>query len=289
MKSRCYLLSNGDGPEFKASVNTRKCVFKSLVKKYDVENIILKTDDWLEKVAKISPQSFCFLATHGSFGEDGTLQKILEENNIRHTHSAAMVCSILANKHKSKLKFKSLNLPTPNWYYLGKFYGEDEKGCQGKKPHFWIEKPINGGSKMGIKKSKNSKLVNRNLIFEDYIDGNFEVSVSVLRNIKEVISLAPLTRSRFLFGSVCGEVDARISDEVLNQCSCMAKEFYIANSCNGIIKVDFLIDKKLKPWAIEVDAIPGLALYNAATVSAQKIGLSYDDLISKIIIDIPKL
>ena len=275
---------NADGLEQKASKDSAKDMLIAVQDIYNVELLRLSKDKWVKQIERIKNNSICLLATHGDFGENGSLQKMLEVKKIVHTHSAAVVCGILLNKHLSKLVYKSLGIKTPPWYFDGKIYGKSV----GSQPiTTLVKKPLFGGSKAGIRKVKKvSKKTNNLNIYEEYIAGSAQISVGVLGSGKNILALAPLAGKRDLFSIGKFHIDdIKISQAAAKKCEDRAKQIHIALGCRGITKTDFLLGRGNTIWAIETDAIPGLSKNNAVSVSANKLGISYNELIKLIIED----
>lgn len=277
-----YILVNSDGIENMASKRSGNAVFDVMRNFDNIELLELSKKKWSHCIEKINQEDICFLVTHGDFGEDGSLQKILEVRKISHTHSSAITCGILLNKHLTKLMYKSLGIKTPRWNFDGVMYG-GEVGVSG-----WIQKPLFGGSKIGIKRVGgilNQK--NRKNIFEEFIDGKVQISVGILGSGQNIKALPPLVRERELFASKKIKViGSEANQEVLKTCESWAKKTHIALGCKGITKTDFLLDNKNVIWAIETDAIPGLSKDNAVVIAAGNAGISHSRLINYIIKDL---
>ena len=119
---------------------------------------------------------------------------------------------------------------------------------------------------------------------ETIIEGRFEVGVSVLRDKKRILALEPITRLRNQnhFG-VLEETEEKLDNNVIEKCKKYALHFFQVLDCYGVTKTDFLIDESNSIWAIETDAIPGLSMSNATSIAASRSGLSYKNLISKVL------
>ncbi len=276
---------NADGPEELASILSAKDVFRAVKFFYDPTLLKLTKDNWFRKIQTLDKGSICILTTHGDFGENGSLQKVLEIKKIAHTHSPATVCGILLNKHLSKMFYKSLGISTPSWYFNDNIYGCKLNKMFSKK---FVKKPLLGGSKVGIKKVNNisSGDVDQ-YIYETYVDGSIQISMSILGSGENALSLAPVIRKRPLFAASKYSISYnKIDQRIIDKCGAWAKKIHISLGCRGVTKTDFLLDKYGEIWAIETDAIPGLSKTNAISISAERSGLSYRELVSKILQDV---
>jgi len=239
----------------------------------------LSRENWVDPIRSLDPTTLCFLATHGDIGENGTLQSFLESHSLRHTHSDATTSALLTDKHATKLIYTALDIPTPSWKNMGTQFGEPV-------PHVsFLEKPRFGGSKRGIKHA-NSHNANNNpeILYEEVIEGSYEISIPVLRDKDAHIALSPIVRQRTTsdLGNLEDANDSALKPEILQYCQHQAARLSRALNCYGVTKTDFVINEKGDAFAIETDAIPGLCRTNATSLAANKAGITYDQLLKKI-------
>jgi|GEM_PF-6257513 len=278
MTTQPYILYFTDSPEAEASTQTAKDMSQVIERACILP---MNRDTWQSKIVKLKgTNSLCILATHGGIGEDGVLQSFMESLGVIHTHSSAQASIMMTHKHTTKLVYRALDIPTPAWSY-GQF--TSDKFPENIKI---IQKPVKGGSKRDIGIKNNTQHVDNGLkyIYELYVEGIYEVSVPVLRQGSQHIALSPIVRLR-RSGSIGHLVDVSsesLEAQILKDCKIMAVKFSEAVNCFGITKTDFVIDIHSNPWAIETDAIPGLARNNASALAAEKAGISYKDLIGAI-------
>lgn len=285
-----YILVNADGKEKVASMLSFRDVKDVMKEIVDIKVIKLNAKKWQHQIKKIKARSLCFLLTHGGFGENGSLQQSLKNRDIFYTHSDATVCGILSNKHLTKLVYLSLGIKTSCWKFDGQVYACKKKE---KLTCSLVYKPLFGGSKMGIKILENTlQKGGENNIFEKFIDGELEISVCVLNAGKNIKVLSPVIRKRKIFASsvIKGKngnegFELEVEKNILDTCKSYAKRIHSSLRCNGVTKTDFLLDKKGNVWAIETDAIPGLAKNNATAIAAKKSGIGYKNLIKYIMND----
>ena len=112
------LLTGGSSAEREVSLATAETIGNSLMRlNIAFTNIDVSEVDWLDVLKSMRPV-VAIIAVHGTFGEDGTLQRILEENNITHTGSTADVASLTFNKRQTKKALKAIGIPMANDYTL---------------------------------------------------------------------------------------------------------------------------------------------------------------------------
>ena len=283
---KCFLLLNPDGLELAASRKTARDMALALKHKSALKILKLKSNNWIKQINELAEKEsnnfFCLLATHGGFGENGELQRLLEAIKIPHSHSSAAACSVLANKHKTKLLYQRLGISTPSWIFRGSFFPGNFKS------KFFVKKPIYGGSKNGLVlfEGKPPRNDSKN-IYENLVPGTLEICIGVLGNGHGSIAFSPIVRKRSIRKiSEVNNTKAKVDKAFVRQCQQWAKKIHTSLDCRGITKTDFLLDGSKKIWAIETDAIPGLSRENAVVLAADKRGLSYGQLISKIISDL---
>lgn len=280
---KVLILYNIDGRESEASFATARDVFNAIKETYNAELFPLKKIDWQESIKKIDPiKSICYLATHGGYGEDGSLQKALSELSIIYTHSRYKTCKILIDKHATKKAYCKMGLPTPAWYYRGEYYPIPLE----RSLKYVIKKSNTGGSKKQITFTNfNYSQLSNDFIYESIVQGTHEVSIAVLRRGKQHVALSPIIRSRLIYQKYSGV--KKSNDNKLDMVCNLAKEYAIKVSkyfnCYGITKTDFLINQNNNLFLIETDAIPGLSRSNASSIAAKKIGIDYNSLVSIII------
>lgn len=280
--TKCFILYFTDSPEIRASEQTVNDVYSVLSALVPTKILQLNSKNFVHKINKISDDTICFISAHGGIGENGVLQSILKMNGIYFTHSDAHACAILSNKHSAKLLYRELSLKTPNWIFRDRQYGNlfSTKAL--------IEKPISGGSKLGIKIVKKVKN-NSNNIYEELIHGNLEVGVGVVGSDKTIIVLEPVIKIRDInkIGKLMEPTkDIKISKKTLNRCKKMALLIHKSLNCHGITKTDFILDKKGNIYVLETDAIPGFSKKNMVSIGANKMGLSYKNLVTNVLNDI---
>jgi len=140
-----YLLSNREGKEVEASRSSAKDIKAVLCHEFNIVTLELGGRSWVSQLNEIKKKGLYFLTTHGGFGENGSLQSYLEASRKTYTFSQSATCGILANKHFTKLVYKSLEIKTPDWCFDKKLFGSHGLSGEG-----FVEKPIQGGSKFGI-------------------------------------------------------------------------------------------------------------------------------------------
>ena len=239
-----------------------------------------------------------FIALHGPNGEDGTIQGFLDLLGVSYTGSGVLASALGMDKIYSRRLFVQAGLNVPKYLVISKNDLPNKVFNKFKLPVFI--KPSNQGSSVGVSKvtkksdlKKASKLAfgfSDLAIVEEYLRGR-EITVPILGNENPlalpVIEIVPKTdffdyKAKY-DEKLCEEiVPARISKELTSDAQKAAILAYLTLGCRGFGRVDMIIkDKKI--YVLEVNTIPGLTPVSLFPKSAASAGISYPQLLDKII------
>lgn len=296
------LLSGGISSEREVSINSGNQVFEALSKtKYDIRRYDPKTD--LKKLVSDAEEiDFALLILHGPFGEDGTIQGMLDLLNIPYQGSGVIGSSVAMNKLTSKQLYMQHGLPTPLFVNLRKGEDYDGKSIINKLKLPIVVKPVQAGSSVGMSIVKVEKdldaaiekafAVDNNILLEEYIEGT-ELTCGVLGNDEiealPVIEIIPGEdceffdyEAKYVPGKTEEICPARISPEITEEVMKLAIEAHRALVCKGYSRTDFLMrDEKL--YILETNTIPGMTATSLLPQSAQEAGYSFSELLDKLI------
>lgn len=242
----------------------------------------------------------CFIALHGRFGEDGTVQGALELLGIPYTGSGVMASAISIDKVMTKRVWLAEGIPTPRYTLLRR--GSYDAGQVARVPADLglpvIVKPAREGSSIGVAKVEAladmqaavdaSAALDADVLCEQFVAGD-EVTCPVLGTGDEARAL-PVIRivapagnydyqnkyftddTQYLVpcGLPAGE-EAAIQELVLKA--------YRVLGCRGWGRIDVMIDARTrKPWLLEINTSPGMTGHSLVPMSARAAGISYEDL-----------
>jgi D-alanine-D-alanine ligase len=240
--------------------------------------------------------SRCFIALHGRFGEDGTVQGALELMGIPYTGSGVMASSISMDKVMTKRIWRFEGLPTPAWRQVESAAQTRAAFAELGAP--MIVKPAREGSSIGFTKvmdigqcdaayalaSKHDALV----LCEQFVAGD-EVTCPVLGSSDQPQAL-PLIRivapegnydyqNKYFTDTTQYLVPAGLlpgEEEAIQAAVCRA---YQVLGCRGWARADVMIDAKTrKPYLLEINTSPGMTGHSLVPMSAKAAGISYEDL-----------
>jgi D-alanine-D-alanine ligase len=237
-----------------------------------------------------------FIALHGRYGEDGTIQGALELLGIPYTGSGVLASALAMDKWRTKLVWQAAGIPTPPYALLDR--NSDFKAVVASLGLPIMVKPANEGSSIGMSKVRAAAdleeayalAVNYDklVIAERFIDG-IELTAAVLGD--EPLPLIKLETPRDFYDYDAKYVtdDTRYiipcglsaSAEAAVQQQVMAA--FRALGCSGWGRVDLMLDAAGKPYFIEVNTSPGMTDHSLVPMAARHVGLSFEDLVVRIL------
>lgn len=236
-----------------------------------------------------------FIALHGRYGEDGTVQGMLELMKLPYTGSGPLASSLAMDKVMTKKVWIEEGLPTPAYVALTQEAGLDDVAAQLGLP--LIMKPPHEGSTMGVTKvtsvsqmAEAYRLAARFdavVLAEQFIDGR-ELTVPVLggrydaRALPIVEIVAPGGNYDYEHKYISNDtqyicpahLDAALTERIMR----LAEHSYQVLGCEGWGRADFMLDRQGKPWLLEMNTSPGMTSHSLVPMGAKSTGMSYEEL-----------
>lgn len=259
-----------------------------------------------QDLAQLAAQKFdrVFIALHGRYGEDGTLQGALEQLGIPYTGSGVMACAISMDKIMTKRIWLSHGLPTPRFMTLDKHAGSEQ--LQGVARELGLPlmlKAPHEGSTIGISKVESPQAMQAGfddcaryddtVLAEAFIRGR-ELTVPVMGAGRDARAL-PVVEIRAPQGNYDYEhkyfsddteylCPAPLDDALTARIQALAVQAYNALGCAGWARVDFMLrEPDDEPFLLEINASPGMTGHSLVPMSARASGVSYEDLCLEIL------
>lgn len=293
-KIKVGVVRGGTSDERRISLRSGRAVYKAL-KRAGVPVMILDPADGKIFFRKIREIDLLFLALHGSGGEDGFLQRKLETIGIPFTGSCSHACRKSFNKEVTKRQLATLRLPTPEHVIVKK---KDWRKKAAAFPAPFFVKPLEGGSSQGIflvedfrksaEKIRRSILRYGKVLLEKKIFGR-ELTAGILGGKKlPVVEVKPKRsfydyKAKYTKGMTVYEVPARIPRKVAQKVQSLALRVYRGIGLSGFGRIDIMIDRKQRPFVLEVNSIPGLTELSLLPKAARAIGISFEELCMRVL------
>lgn len=240
--------------------------------------------------------SRAFIVLHGRGGEDGTIQALLKLMAVPYTGSGVMASSLAMNKLKTKQIWLAMGLPTPDFCIL-----DSEESCRQaleKMSLPLIIKPVLEGSSIGMSKVetedelvtawRKAQKCGGTVIAEQWIEGD-EYTAAILDD--QVLPMIKLKTSHkfYDYDAKYEAVDTQyicpcgLSEEKEAEYSRLMIQAFNAVGASDWGRVDFIVDKNNQPWLIEVNTVPGMTDHSLVPMAAKQAGISFDNLVLKIL------
>ena len=299
-KEKVTVLMGGMSAERDVSLDSGKACAKALAEiGFDVTSLDVK-DDFIEKLIKNKPDKV-FNALHGRFGEDGSIQGLLEHLKISYTHSGILSSAIAMDKLTSKKIFKDAKIYSPDYQVIKTL--EDFQSSKIGYP--CVVKPNNEGSSVGVYVFNESKKADKDiivsllkkynfLILEKYIPGR-EIQVAVMGS-KALggIEIVPI-RSFYDYEAKYSAnaktkhiIPVKINEADYKKILDIALQAHNILGCRGVTRSDFRYnesDKVNKIYILEVNTQPGMTSLSLVPEIANYYGISFNELVKWIIND----
>ncbi len=287
------VVCGGDSSEKEISIKTGTAIFQALSNlKYDAEMFICDSKkDCIETIVKKKPD-VVFIALHGGFGEDGTLQAALEMYNIRYTGSNSLSSKICMNKFFTKAILKEYHIPTKKAFLV-----KSINDIQHIVSFPLCIKPNNEGSSIGIEFAYDKTQLEiacielfkkfKELLIEEKITGT-EVTLSMLNGeCLPLIEIAPKKgfynyENKYTKGATEYIIPARVDKSIIDEINIIGKTIYKALYCKGAIRIDMIIERNV-PYVLEVNTIPGMTQTSLLPSAAKSIDISFEMLVDRIL------
>ena len=301
-KMTIALLSGGVSSEREVSLNSGNQVYDALDKeKYNIVRYDPKTD--LDRLVREAPGiDAALIILHGPYGEDGTVQGLLELLNIPYQGSGVLGSSLGMNKLASKILYEKAKLPIPPYIALQKDDPQEPAAWEKQLGLPLVIKPNEAGSSVGMTIIKSLDTIQEavekafshdsTILIESYIEG-IELTGGVIGNrdltALPLIEIIPDDEHEFFdyeakyTAGVTQEIcPARIDDEMTQKAQAYAKTAHSALFCSGYSRTDMIL-KDGEIYVLETNTIPGMTATSLLPQAAQVAGFSFSQLLDRLI------
>lgn len=293
MTKHIAVLKGGWSAEREVSLNSGAACAKALRELgYKVTEVDVKPDV-AEVLSKLKPD-VAFNALHGTFGEDGCMQGVLEMLKIPYTHSGVLASAVAMDKPMAKKLFEAAGLLCPKGLTISR--ADMKKGDPMKRPY--VAKPAAEGSSVGvhIMTAEDNRSLDNVVqekedywLIEEYIPGR-EITAAVLNNkALGVTEIRPKSgfydyENKYTDGKTEHLCPAPLSEKDYQKVMELALAAHKALGCRGLSRSDFRYDGK-DFYLLEVNTQPGMTNLSLSPEIAAHVGISFNELVRLLVED----
>jgi D-alanine-D-alanine ligase len=289
------VLMGGHSAEREISLKSGRAVLAALLRQ-GIDAVAIDTaHEW---ISQLTTNRFdrVFIALHGRGGEDGVIQGLLDSLGLPYTGSGVLGAALAMDKYRTKLIWQGSGLPTPPSQLLKTKLDLNQVFEKLGLP--LMVKPVLEGSSVGMSKvNRREELESAwetaaqyhcDVLVERYITGS-EYTASILNDT--VLPLIRLETPRDFY-----DFAAKYHDPHTNYiCPCglppaqeqslqqLVKQAFLAINASGWGRVDFICDQTGQPWLLEVNTIPGMTDHSLVPMAAKTAGITFDELVLRIL------
>ncbi len=306
-KTKIAVLCGGKSSEREISLRSGKNCFNALESLgYNSILVDIKTiEDLLD--LKHKNIEVAFLVTHGKFGEDGTIQGILEWLQIPYTGSSVLGSALSMDKWLTKQIAQNNKIDTPNSYLLTRnnkntSYIKDAWEELSKKSKAVFLKPRDEGSSVNTFKIKSLSELEEKIskidltvsdyLIEEYISGR-EITVSILEVEKQfkvlpILELKPKAdfydyHAKYTKGMTEFILPANLDKDSEVKIGNISKTIFSLIGCSSFGRVDYIVDEKNIPYLLEVNSLPGMTDTSDLPAQAACAEIKYNEVVEMVL------
>lgn len=288
------VIMGGISAEREVSLNTGNEIVKNLDEnKYNVYPITINNK--MELIDKVKGIDIAFLALHGRFGEDGTVQSILEALNIPYTGCGVLCSAVCMDKDITKRILREAKLATADWAIVK---GIDEIDYEIIKNIGYpvVVKPNSGGSSVATTIINNCEDIegaiamalkyDSEVMIEHFIKGD-EITCTIINGkMLPILAIKPKSSffdytSKYSDGGA-DEYVVELEPKLQKQVEYMAMQSYKLLKCSVYARIDMIVSNGV-PYILEANTLPGMTSNSLIPKSARSVGISFTQLLDLII------
>ncbi|MHB8842446.1 MAG: D-alanine--D-alanine ligase [Candidatus Aquicultor sp.] len=303
MSTKVAVLMGGRSAEREISLLTGEQIYQALLQKgYDA--VAVHLDEHIVETLKSLKPDVVFIALHGRYGEDGTIQGLLEILDLPYTGSGVLASALGIDKAMSKRVFEAAGIETPGYAVVSKQdFVVDRESCEGIVSTLGfplVVKPAREGSTIGMSIAHDVDGLgtalemafshDSDVVIEQFVDG-VEITVGVLGNEPKALpTLEVVTttgfydyETKYTAGLSEHIIPARLPEEHRRRAQEIAVKAHTALGCKGFSRVDIIVEDSGRCNVLEINTIPGMTRLSLFPDAARAAGYEFPDLIAYMI------
>ncbi len=240
-----------------------------------------------------------FIALHGDFGESGEVQRLCEARGLRYTGSGPRSSELSMDKAAAKQIFKQVALVTPDWMIIEGFHPPAlYRKWLGEIGLPVVLKPVDGGSSVDITIARDETTRDEAIealidsygraMLECFVEGR-ELTVSILgERALPVLEIVPEREFYDYTAKYADDAgtkyifDHGLSAKTVRAVQEAALTAHRALGCRDMSRVDFILDADGVPSVLEINTIPGFTSHSLLPMSAERVGVGFEQLVDRI-------
>jgi D-alanine-D-alanine ligase len=263
---------------------------------HDVAQVDLERDVW----ERLRDGGFdcVFVALHGRLGEDGTVQGMLELLDLPYTGSGVLASALCIDKTRTNLLLRAEGFAVPDFE---EFEGDQVEPLAERYGLPVVVKPVREGSTIGVTIARDDDALASGLVLARRYDARVmvqrfvagtEITIGVLAT-PELCVLPTLEityenatydyDAKYTEGRSHHVIPARIPERAREAAAGAAARAFRAVGCEGMARIDFIVDRHCVPWVLEVNTVPGLTELSLLPDAANAAGISFADLCERLV------
>jgi D-alanine-D-alanine ligase len=291
---RVTVLYGGPSAERQVSLVSGKAVIEAL---RQMHHEVFESDISPANLSGLDhPADVIFPVLHGAFGEDGQLQKILEDRNLKFVGSGSAASRLGMNKVATKKAWQTAGLPTPAYRVIHR--GEKIPDSPGS----CVVKAIESGSSIDVyvckapaevpaqSASAIEQVLSRHpaALIEQFIDG-IELTVGLLE--EQPLALIRIVPKREFFdyeakykaSDTEHRFDTGLPKEVVEHCRDLARQANAVVGARDLARVDMIVDARHQPYLLEINTLPGFTPKSLLPEAAKHDGIHFGPLVDRLV------
>lgn len=298
---RVALLCGGKSNEREISLASGKGAREALeTAGFSVTDIDPANKEDLKRLIE-EPFDVAFLCLHGKYGEDGTVQGLLDIVGIPYTCSGVWSSALAMDKVKAKVFYEREGIPTPPSLTVNKGDKVDIQQVISSMGEKVVVKPGTEGSAIGVFIVEGAEAIEEALrkrsismmrclssVISRVVNSLSLFWGTISRRLCPVIEIVPKSdfydfESKYAVGGSQHICPARIPDDVTKVMQREAENAHKALSCSGTSRTDFILEDNGDCWALETNTIPGMTATSLLPDAARAAGMTFPELCTKLI------
>lgn len=299
---RVAVLLGGRSAEREVSLHTGAQVAEALAERgFDVCTIDTGDPSFIAELQRVRPD-VAFIALHGRFGEDGTIQGLLELLDTPYVGSGVLASALAINKVMSKHIYEAAGLRTPAFEVVRRGEAFDVDAITTALGPKTVVKPADEGSSVGmtivddpaeLPAAIELAFAHDQLVLVERFEAGVEVTIGVIGNEDPValptLEIVPVHgfydyEAKYVPGMSQHIIPARVSEESRRECQYLAVEAHRALGCMGMSRSDTIVTADGTVFLLETNTIPGMTATSLLPDAAASAGITFPELCERLVV-----